>query len=221
MNDSAARGPNSDFSGGAHITVTGRGSARQEPDILTLNIGIEARRASVREAYSAAAAALRTVLDRLRELGVGADDNAASALTVQAEASWQEGRGSVVTGYLVSSTLSVRQKYAAGAQDVVAAVVETGGNDVRVNGMEPAVSDPSEAAAQARNLAWEDARAQAEDYAALAGRPLGQVLRICQGGDAAVGSAPAMARASNVQALPLPPGLSSITAAVTVSWELI
>lgn len=203
------------------ITVTGRGSAHREADVLTLAIGIEARRASVKEAYSAGADAASAVLGVLRQRGVDGADAASSGLNVQAETSWREGAGNLVTGYLVSSTVTVRLVYRSGAEDIIAAVVSTGGDDVRLHSLEPAVSDPASGAAQARALAWADALAKAGHYAALAGRSLGQAQHIGEGEPSSGGTVPLMARTSGVAALPLQPGQSAIEATITVQWELI
>ncbi len=208
--------------GPGRVTVTGRGSCSQAPDRLTVNIGIETRQSSVPDAFSAAAAAVTAILARLHELSIPATDISSNALNVRAETNWQEGAGNVVTGYLVSSSLAVQLDYGSEVQDVIAAAVEAGGNDVRLNGLEPSVADPSPAAAQARDAAWADAKAKAGQFAALAGRSLGAVHAVTEGELAAVGPAPApmMTRAVSVAALPLAAGESSVGAAVTVTWEL-
>ncbi len=193
---------------------------------MNISVGIEARRASVPEAYVAAADAMRAILDRLRELGVNPQDTVTSALTIRAESGWQEGAGNVVTGYLVGSALAVRLSYRDGAQhraqDIVAAAVEAGGDDVRLNGLQPAISDPAPASRLARENAWQDARAKAEHYASLAGRALGRVHAISEGGPSAVGPGPVpvMLRASSTGALPLEAGESTVDVAVSVTWEL-
>ncbi len=204
------------------VTVTGRGACSQAPDKLTISIGIETRRDSVPAAYAGAATAVDAILRRLQSLGVAASDTSTSALNVRAETNWQEGAGNVVTGYLVSSTFAVRLDYRKNAQDIIAAAVDAGGNDVRLNGLQPSLSDPTQAAARARELAWADAAAKAEHFAALAGRTLGMVHVITEGEPAAVGPSPmpVMARALSTEAIPLEAGESTVAAAVTVSWEL-
>ncbi|MBG0739361.1 SIMPL domain-containing protein [Paeniglutamicibacter antarcticus] len=208
--------------GPGQVTVTGRGSCSQAPDRLTVSVGIETRHSSVPDAYCAAAAAVTAILARLQTLGITATDISSNALNVRAETSWQEGSGNVVTGYLVSSSMAVKLDYGSEVQDVIAATVEAGGNDVRLNGLEPSVADPSRAAARARELAWADAAAKAGQFAALAGRSLGPVHAVIEGESAAVGPVPVplMARASSVTALPLAAGETSVDASVTVTWEL-
>ncbi|HEV7167028.1 MAG TPA: SIMPL domain-containing protein [Micrococcaceae bacterium] len=205
------------------ITVIGHGSASQIPDILTLSIGIEARRASVAEAYGAAGAAMQSVLDRLRDLDVGPQDTTTSSLNIRAESGWQEGLGNVVTGYLVSSSMTVRLSFQVRAREIIAAAVEAGGDDVRLNGLQPSMSDPGPVLEQARANAWKDARTKAEHYAALAGHSLGPVHSVREGdaSDLEPGPMPAMMRVSSGSPLPLEAGESTVDAAVTIIWELV
>jgi len=204
------------------ITVTGHGQAGQVPDILTLNIGIEARRASVAEAYAAASEAMEAVLESLRQHGVGSQDTTTSALNIRAETGWQEGLGNIVSGYLVGSTMTVRLSYREQARETVAAAVEAGGDDVRLNGLQATMSDPAPVLEQARANAWADARTKAGHYAGLAGRSLGPVQSVREGdpGDLEPHPMPAMIRVASGGPLPLEAGESTAEAAVTVTWEL-
>ena len=152
------------------ITVTGQGTVQTAPDFFNINIGIEAQKSTVREAYAAASEALNAVNAKLLSLGVAREVISSSSLDVRVDTRWQEGTGSVVTGYTVSSTLSVALRYDQGAQDVIAAVVDTGNNSVRLNGLTPVVSNPAAAQDAARAVAWADALRAAELYAQLAGR---------------------------------------------------
>ena len=60
-----------------------------------------------------------------------------SGLNVRAELNWQDGRGQTVTGYLASSTLTVRIRELSASSQVLAAAVAAGGDAVRLNGLDP------------------------------------------------------------------------------------
>src|SRR3954447_5614655 len=90
------------------ISVTGTGSAEAVPDLLTLSIGVECRRKSVAEAYGDAGTRSAAITLELRQHGVASADISTSGLNVRADVNWQEGRGQTITGYLASSTLTVR-----------------------------------------------------------------------------------------------------------------
>lgn len=214
--------PGSDVLG--TVTVTGRGSVQTVPDSFNITIGIEASRPTVREAYSQAGAALAAVSAKLLSLGVVRETMSSSSLDVRVDSRWQEGMGTVVTGYTVTSTLAVTLRYDQGADEIVAAVVDVGHNSVRLNGMNPVVSDPTAAQEAARAAAWVDARRSAEQYAHLAGRELGSVLEISEGQLRDTGPTPLFARAAmTVEAAPLPleAGNSTVSILVRSTWQLI
>lgn len=205
------------------ITVTGRGTVQAAPDCFNITIGIEAARPTVREAYAKAGAALNAVTAKLLSLGVARETMSSSSLDVRVDSRWQEGVGTVVTGYTVSSTLAVTLRYDQGADEIIAAVVDAGHDSVRLNGMTPVVSDPSAAQDQARAAAWADALHAAELYADLAGRPLGAVTDVVEGQLRDSGPRPMMARAAmsmDSAAMSIEPGQSNVTMTVQASWQL-
>lgn len=204
------------------ITVTGQGTVQTAPDFFNINIGIEAQQATVREAYARASDALNAVNAKLLSLGVAREVVSSSSLDVRADTRWQEGTGSVVTGYTVSSTLSVALRYDQGAQDVIAAVVDTGNNNVRLNGLTPVLSNPAAAQDSARTIAWADALRAAEHYAQLAGRSLGAVSSVLEGAVHDGAPRPMLARAamSADSTMAIEPGQSNVSMSVQVTWQL-
>lgn len=204
------------------VTVTGQGTVQTAPDFFTITIGIEAAQPTVRAAYSQASEALNAVNSKLQSMGVGRESVSSSSLDVRADTRWQEGTGTVVTGYTVSSNLTVSLRYDKGAEDIIAAVVDTGNNNVRLNGMTPVVSDPSAAQDAARAAAWADARRAAELYAQLAGQTLGAVSQISEG--TVNDSIPRPMKARAVMAIDssmaIEPGESKVAMAVQVTWLL-
>jgi len=204
------------------ISVSGTGSADAAPDLLTLSVGVECRRATVGDAYGDAGRVLAAVTAGLRERGVDSRDLSTSGLNVRAEVNWQEGRGQVVSGYLASSMLSDRNRELAASAGILAGAVSAGGNDVRINGLELGFADAAAVTARAREAAWADALAAAEQLASLAGCRLGKVLSVVQ---EPAHSAPVpvsrMQRAAAVDPLTIETGSSSVSASVEVAWELL
>ncbi len=205
------------------ITVTGQGSAQAVPDHFNINIGIEASRPTVRDAYAQASAAVNAVTAVLLASGVEQDSISATSLDVRVDTRWQDGVGTIVTGYTVSNTLAVPLGYGKDSEDVIAAVVDTGNNNVRLNGLSPVVSDSSAAQNAAREAAWADALRAAELYASLAGRTLGEVASVVEVNPTMGGPRPMMARAammSDSASMPIAQGQSEITIAVQATWLL-
>lgn len=204
------------------VTVTGSGTAEAAPDLLTLAIGVECRRDNAGDAFAAAGAASAAVTGTLRSRGVESRDIRTSGLNVRADVLWQEGRGQQVTGYVASSMLSVRLRDLSAGSGVIAAAVEAGGNDVRLDGVQLGFADAAAVMALARDAAWADARATATQFAGLAGAELGEVVAVRQH---PVPSAPApvggMQRAFAADSMSVEPGESGVSASVTVEWELL
>ncbi|MCQ9165668.1 SIMPL domain-containing protein [Arthrobacter sp. STN4] len=206
------------------VTLTGQGTVPAAPDQFHINVGIEAQRGTVRAAYAAATEALNAVQARLLALQVPPGAVSSTALDVRVDTRWQDRAAPVVTGYTVSSTLNVLLRYDDGAEDVIAAVVDSGNDSVRLNGLTPALSDATAAQDAARTLAWADARRAAELYAGMAGRRLGTVRSIAEAGPALPGPKPLFARAAAMSAdasMKIEPGQGNVSASVTVTWELL
>ena len=203
------------------VTVTGTGTAEAPPDLLTLSVGVECRRAGVGAAYADAGTASVAVSGALRQYGVADADIRTSGLNVRPELVWRDGEGQHVAAYVASSVLTVRVRQMAAASAVIAAVVEAGGDDVRLNGLELGFADESAVLDRARSAAWQDAAAAAEQYAALASATLGAVVSVAER-PLASGPVPVarLERAVAADAINVEAGHASLGASVTVVWEL-
>lgn len=204
------------------ITVTGTGAAEAPPDLLTISVGVECRRASVGSAYAQAGAASAAVSAALRQHGVADADIRTSGLNVRPELIWREGEGQQVAGYVASSMLTVRVRRVAAASAMIAAVVDAGGDDVRLNGLELGFADESAVLVRAREAAWRDAAAAAEQFAALASARLGPVVSVLEH-PLSPGPVPVarLERAAATDAMGVQAGHASLSASVTVVWELL
>jgi uncharacterized protein YggE len=204
------------------ITVTGTGTAEAPPDLLTISVGVECRRSGVGAAYAGAGTASAAVSGALREKGVADADFRTSGLNVRPELVWREGEGQQVTGYVASSVLTVRVRRVAAASAVIAAVVDAGGDDVRLSGLELGFADESAVLARAREAAWQDAAAAAEQFASLASARLGAVVSVAEH---PISSGPVpvarLERAAATDAISVEAGHASLGASVTVVWELL
>ena len=206
---------------GRTVTATGTGWAEAPPDVMQVVLGVECRAESVQDAYAAAGTNLSAVTAVLRQRGVAGADIRTAGLTVRAELAWRDGEGQRLVGYLAAGSLSVRLRDLGGASGVVSAAVSAAGDTARLNSLQLAVSDESALRAQARQAAWQDALATAEQYAGLASATLGRVLSVTEL-RAGAGPVPlgGIQRAAAVEAIPVEPGENRVDAAVAVVWEL-
>ena len=105
---------------------------------------------------------------------------------------------------------------------LLVSTVEAGGDGARVDGIEFTHRDSASLQATARDAAFANARAKAEQFAGLSGQSLGEVRHITEGaGPVALprGRMVAMA-ADSSGGMPIDAGEGTISAIVTVTWAL-
>jgi uncharacterized protein len=206
--------------GAAAVTVAGAGAATAVPDTALLELGVEARGSTPAQALDGCRLALDQVLAALDAEGVEPARRTTGGLELHED--WetrQSGQGPV--RYLAGARLSVRLADPARAGQVAAAAVAVGGDAARVHGLSFVVGDPAAVAAAAREAAWGDALARAEQYARLAGAALGQVLEIREAPPPPPDARPMRLLAAEAPPGPATePGETTVWAAVSVTWAL-
>lgn len=130
-----------------------------------------------------------------------------------------DNQGQMVAGFSGFHALRVGVRDLDQVSSLVDAAVESAGNALLIDGITLSIADPEPLLRTARERAFADARARAEQYARFADRTLGEVLWI---GDAVSGPEPRMyaarAEADLAGGLSLAPGESSVTARLSVRW---
>ena len=171
------------------ITVVGVGKVNLVPDIAQINVGAEARAATVAEAKAEVDRQIAAIAAALAEMGIADQDIQTSHYSIHYEREpvsvVREGpAGESQGGYRISSMLRVTIRDIENAGIVLDAVVEAGAN--QVYGVTFTVSDPAKWQSEARKEAMSDAKARAAELADLAGVTVGHVLTISE----VVGSTP-------------------------------
>lgn len=197
------------------ITVTGTGIAAAVPDVVDVELGAEATAPDVQQALDTAAAGLDSARSALADHGVAAAD-----LQTAQTSTWTENRegGAQVTTARLTLRARVRDVDAAG--ECVRAALAAAGPVARLESMHVAVGDTEVLVRAAREAAFRDAHAVAEQLAALAGRRLGRVVDVLDGAPAGGGPRPMAMRADAMAAkIGVDPGTQEVSASVTVRWE--
>ncbi len=200
------------------ISVVGTGRARTAPDLVTLDLGVEAHDATVDAAVAGSNQSMTAVQAALLDAGVAEADLRTSNLSIRTE---YDRQGRSVSGYVVNHGLTVRLRDLAGAGAVIATAVAAGGDRCRVNNLQMSVGDDAALVEQAMRSAVEDARRRAETLASSVGRSLGRALRLSEG--VAQEPAPVGARmmaAESAGNVPLQAGSHEVSVSVTVEWAL-
>lgn len=201
--------------GKAFLEVIGTGAADAASDHLRLQLGAESSAASVADAFDAADAALRRMLAVLREHGATDEDLRSTEVAVHPDYD----QGGDRSGFRASMGVAVLLRDLAGAGTVLSAAIEAGGDASRVHGLSLAATATQEALASARDAAWADAVASANQYAALAGRNLGAVVSVSE-----IAQSDGFVRRAGAAALSaahLEPGSQTIQTSIAVRWQLV
>ncbi|MEU8199959.1 SIMPL domain-containing protein [Streptosporangium sp. NPDC049046] len=199
--------------GRPHITVVGEGSVSTTPDIMRLDTGVEVRRPTPGEAFTAARAAAADLTQALLTAGVAPKDLRTDELTLAPEYKDYP----TISGYRATQGIEAIVRDLDKADDVVDAAAAAG-EAVRFNGVTFEVSDNRVPLRLARDIAFRDAKSRATQYARLAGRGLGRVMEITEQNVTPptpfVGFAAAVDRAS------ISPGTKNVSVSVRVVYEL-
>lgn len=162
------------------ITVQATGSADVVPDAVRLSLSVsvlaEANDAALSQA-SDAASAVRAVL---KDFAIDDADVATQTLSVSPEYNYSEAEGQKLVGYRASQVFDILIRDAERSGEVIDAIVSRGGPSVSINSTTPIVDDATDGAVAAREDAVKKARAKAEEYAALLGVKLGDLVYLTE-----------------------------------------
>lgn len=198
------------------VTVVGQGEASGSPDVFMATVGVSVRSRRIAGVMGEVKAKARAVIDAVLDAGVAAEDVRTAWMSVHPQFD-----GNRITGYAADNSVRITVRDLSKVSDVLDKAVTAGGEAAQLSGVSFDLQDSSDLARQARERAFADARARAEQYAALAGESLGKVLRIDETGGGA--SAHPRAEFAMLRAAGGPPveaGQQTVSAQITVVWEL-
>jgi uncharacterized protein YggE len=167
------------------ITVVGEGVANVEPDTAQATIGVQVIDPNLSEATNAVQQRMEAVLTALQEQGIAEQDIQTANFNIFVERPFesqpqpQDQQDQAATDeliYHVNNDVQVTIRDLDNVGTILNAAIEAGANNIY--GVNFTISDDSQARAQAREAAINNAATQAEDLASLAGVQLGQVVRI-------------------------------------------
>ncbi|MGU3651248.1 SIMPL domain-containing protein [Mycolicibacterium sp. A43C] len=202
---------------GRQVTVVGSGEVQGTPDTLTVSAAMEAIAPDVSGALNQTSQRQRAVIDALTGAGIEERDISTSQVSLQPQ---YNNDGTRIDSYRASNGVDVKIRDAGRASDILALIVDAGGDATRINSVSYSIADDSQLVRDARARAFEDAKARAQQYAELSGLDLGDVVSISE----ASGSTPPppmpMPRGAMAEAVPLSPGQQTVGFTVTAVWEL-
>ncbi len=200
------------------VTVLGEGRAHATPDAVVVNLGVAARRGTVRAALEAANSEMAKVIEAVKAKGV--DAGAIQTAFLSVGPNFEFGR---VVGYVASNQVRVTISDLSMTSSIIATAAETAGDDAQFGGISFQRQDTTSLLKAAREVAMTSASAKAQDWARLAGRKLGKVMAVSE----VVSSLPPGSRSfggagfgTGGGGVPIEPGQGDVTLVVTVVFAL-
>ncbi|MFE5513093.1 SIMPL domain-containing protein [Streptomyces sp. NPDC056529] len=206
----------------ATVTVAGHGRASAAPDLAILSIGVEASRATAKEAMAAQKTAAEALLAVLRKQRIADRDIRTDSLSLAPVYTQSTEGESRVTGYQAGQAFSVKVREIDRTGQVVGAVNDATRDAGRINGVVFDVADPSALRAKAREAAFRDAYDKAAQHARLSGHRLGRLVSLSEGESVRPGpggAAPTLAAEDS--GVPMAPGEIEEQITVSAVFELL
>lgn len=204
------------------VTVVGTGQVQGAPDILNADVGVEVVAPDVSGAVSEANAHVQAIIDAVTAAGVAREDVRTTEVTLQPEYAMPGvGGGSrTVSGYRATNTVRITIRELGNASQILDDAVRAGGDAARLGNVAFSIEDDTQLLTDARERAFNDAKARAEQYADLADVSLGPVITINETASGSPAPSPRASAADQLSAIPLEPGTQTVTFNVTVTWGL-
>lgn len=198
------------------ITVVGHGEASGSPDVFMATVGVSVRSRRIAGVMAEVKAKARAVIDAVLDSGVAAEDVRTAWMSVHPQFD-----GNRITGYAADNSVRITVRELSKVSDVLDKAVTAGGEAAQLSGVSFDLQDSSGLSTQARERAFADAKARAEQYATLAGGTLGKVLRIDEtGGHSSPSPRAEFAMLRAAGGPPAEAGQQTVSAEITVTWEL-
>jgi hypothetical protein len=207
---------------GERITVFGSGSASAAPDRVAVRLGVETMAETASDALSENSEQIEAVINALTEAGIPEEDIQTQTVELRPqyespEPRPEQGAQRELVGYVASNVVEVTSDELDGFGELLDAAVQAGAN--RVEGIRFEVTNQMELLGQAREAAWEDAEAKAQQLADLAGAQLGDVISIDES-TRVPRPAGLRVEAEEAAAVPIQPGREEIRVDLQVTWAL-
>jgi uncharacterized protein YggE len=200
------------------IAMTGHGEIKAVPDMAAVNAGVTTNAPTAAAALAANSARMSQVFDALKKLGIPERNIQTTGFSVSPQYTNGDNiNPRHLTGYQVNNEVSVRLDDVSRLGTALDTLVGAGAN--QMNGIGFDIATPAPLLEKARAQAIADARARAQTYAQAAGVSLGPIVSISEGGGEAQ-PRPMYRVMAMAAPVPVVAGEQSVTADVTVVWEI-
>ena len=194
-----------------------------EPDLVNVSAGVTTDAPTAVEALRLNSVEMRKVIDRLKALGVAERDIQTTGINLNARYDYdQRQQRQIFRGYQASNRVSIKLRDIDETGKVLDALVVAGSTDL--SGPSFSLDDDTSAKAQARASAMSRGRAQALEYARMAGYSDIRLLEVNETITGNNGPMPQMRGVTTLdvgeQSAPVQPGLVGTSVNITVKYEM-
>lgn len=160
---------------GPVVVTSGQGLVKRAPDRAWVNVAVESRARSPKEAQKLNADAMTAVLQKLKGAGLAGDAIQTRGYDLQAEYDYANGK-QTLRGYLARNSVELRIDELSRVGELVDLAVTAGATSV--GGVRFDLKDRAAIEREALRLAVEDARRRADAAASGAGMRVERIVRI-------------------------------------------
>jgi uncharacterized protein len=162
------------------ISVRGTGIVSAQPDMATLQVGVQVQNSSLESAQSEANDKMDAIMNQLKSAGIEDKDISTAQYSVEPVMQYAENQPPTVTGFRVTNILNVKIRDISKTGSVLDSLVKPGANTIY--GLSFGFADPAALTRQAREQAVNDAKSRADHLASLNGVALGAPIVIDETG---------------------------------------
>jgi uncharacterized protein len=202
------------------ISLTATGAIKTPPDKVDISTGVTSQADTAKQALAKNTEAMSQVVAALKQDGIDPKDIQTSNFSVSPlYEDRKENRSPKIIGYQVTNSVRITVHDIGKLGDILDKVVSLGANDV--GSIEFGIDEPEALKDRARQVAMQNAIANAKLYAEAAGVKLGKILTINEDQGVVVARyAAAPAAMEMAKAVPIEAGTATVEVRVHVSFEL-
>lgn len=202
------------------IDVTGVGKVKIEPDLAYVNIGVRSQSPEVTEAFTENSEIAENIIQTLMDMGIEQEDIQTRNFNIFQQQDQRPGQEEPTINYVVENTVFVTVRDLDSLGEVLSVMVSEGANTI--HGVTFDIENREASIEEARQLAIEDAKAQAEAIAETAGVSLGEIftLNISQNGGAVPRVEYAEEAAAGAGEVPISSGSMTIQVRANLSFYI-
>jgi uncharacterized protein YggE len=163
------------------IHVNGTGKTMVKPDNADISLSVEIQAKTAEAARNQAAKTMSNLIDTVTALGI--DEKDIQTRSVSLYPNYAPDTANKIVGYQLANQILIHVRDIDKASNVIDTAVSEGGNAVRLQNLSFGIEAPASALGIAREKAFADAKAKAEQYAKMANLSLGAPLHISEGSE--------------------------------------